>query len=135
MIPYFNDNVNCNVLIYLLLYSLGPDNLFYRKMKLSTIVFCFFVDPEVLQPANLETLYEMKQYQKLYQKQEKELEVMRKKHEKVSTSVWNASSVHLGYIKSTRTMSEVPLGVGEVQGGILCCIIPCMYCRYVDRYE
>ncbi len=57
-------------------------------------------DPEVLEAASISVLYGMKQYQKLQQKLDKELEVMRKKHDKVSTMT-------LKLCKNNVRMSEV----------------------------
>lgn len=45
---------------------------------------CHISDPDLLEPLSIQALRENKIYQKLVQKKEKDFEVLRKKHEKVS---------------------------------------------------
>ena len=46
--------------------------------------YLFITDPDVLEAASIDQLKDMKQYMKLTQKLEKEIDTMRKKQEKVS---------------------------------------------------
>ena len=48
------------------------------------IVFIFLIDPDVVGTVSVEALRESKQFQKVTQKMEKELDMLKKRHEKVS---------------------------------------------------
>ena len=61
-----------------------------EKASIWLIFACIvFTDPEVVEDVSVEMLREGKSYQKVLLKQEKELDALRKKHDKVSNSAQN----------------------------------------------